>query len=384
MKTCATCHHTNPADNAFCGRCGTRLVENTTVDGGADAFPDLSPLLERIEFDSFDSNAQHERVGRLRGHARSFTERVNPATKFEMVEIPAGRFTAHIDPGPGYPVETEPHEVHVPRFLLGRLPVTQMLWRRVREFPRVAMDLTIDGHTIYADHHEYTIDRDTTQPVDRVSWPHAVEFCARLAVATGRPYLLPTEAQWEYACRAGTTTRFPYGDGLDTVRVVFGWDRETHALANARHEAITAGTSPACYEDLVRERLLRRLYEMADKRRSDGPRRVSVRHSATNRFGLADMIGNVLEWCLDEFAPASHPIPCDGAAWMPLTPRYVKHRIARGGCYDDDISECASNSRHKCQASRGSYGVGLRVALHPNLTSADVVAFAREAIPAYV
>ncbi|MGB5036450.1 MAG: SUMF1/EgtB/PvdO family nonheme iron enzyme, partial [Blastocatellia bacterium] len=92
----------------------------------------------------------------------------------------------------------------------------------------------------------------------------------------------------------------------------------------------------------------------------------------------------VSEWCLDEFFPGDHAIPEDGSAWMPETPKYVKHRIARGGSCLDDVERCRPGIRHKTQASRGSYGVGLRVVLSPRWTDDEVVRFAKEVIPGYV
>ncbi|MGB5037342.1 MAG: formylglycine-generating enzyme family protein, partial [Blastocatellia bacterium] len=346
---------------------------------GEDMLSGVVRQLYRIEFETVLFDRQHKPFGSVHNRARAFTETLACGTCFEMVEVPRGFMS--LSPEDLMTGENaEASVVTIPRFFLGRLPVSHTLWRRVCDLPRVAMSLDIDVEPgIYADRHMYVIDRDSSQPVDRVSWAHAIEFCARLSAATGRPYILPTEAEWEYAGRGGTMTPFPSGDGLDLrmVAAIF----EPGPLPPRGHpfweESNSKETGPLL--DRVRRYLL-----LLSKRRRLGPRRVSVRRSASNQFGIVDAIGNVSEWCLDEFYPGEHAIPEDASAWMPETPKYVKHRIARGGSCLDDVSSCRPGIRHKTQASRGTYGVGLRVVLSPRWTAEQVVRFAREVIPGYV
>ena len=98
------------------------------------------------------------------------------------------------------------HEVTVPSFFLGRYPVTQSQWRAVAAMPQVKRELNPEPSNFKGDN----------LPVERVSWYESVEFCDRLSTKTGRPYRLPSEAEWEYACRAGTTTPFHFGRTLTT------------------------------------------------------------------------------------------------------------------------------------------------------------------------
>jgi formylglycine-generating enzyme required for sulfatase activity len=106
-----------------------------------------------------------------------------------------------------YDDEGPQHEVSVPTFFMGKFPITQAQWRVVAEtYSQVKQELDPDPANFKGDN----------RPVERVSWLDAVEFCARLSRETGREYRLPTEAEWEYACRAGTSTPFYFGDTITT------------------------------------------------------------------------------------------------------------------------------------------------------------------------
>ncbi len=136
-------------------------------------------------------------------------------------------------------------EVHVDAFEIGEAPITQAQWRYVAtNLPKVKIDLPSDPSHFTGD----------DLPVESVSWYQAMEFCARLSAATGKTYTLPTEEQWEYACRAGTDTDYPWGDEFDK------------SMANC------SGTSTS-----------------------------PVGSFPPNPWGLKDMNGNVYEWCLNDY-----------------------------------------------------------------------------------
>jgi formylglycine-generating enzyme required for sulfatase activity len=121
-----------------------------------------------------------------------------------MMLIPAGAFMMG---SPEDEPERSPHEgpqhlVSVASFFLGKYPVTQAQWRVVASFPQVERSLDLDPSHFKGD----------MRPVEKVSWEEAIEFCARLSEYTKRQYRLPTEAEWEYACRAETTTPFHFGE----------------------------------------------------------------------------------------------------------------------------------------------------------------------------
>ena len=137
-----------------------------------------------------------------------FTEALGNGATLDMVHIPGGVFWM------GSP-ETEEnredregpqHKVRVPEFWMGNYPVTQKQWYAVSLLPDVERELKPHPSNFKGDQ----------LPVEQVSWHDAVEFCARLSNHTGRTYRLPSEAEWEYACRAGTTTPFYFGPTITT------------------------------------------------------------------------------------------------------------------------------------------------------------------------
>ncbi|WP_063800760.1 SUMF1/EgtB/PvdO family nonheme iron enzyme [Mastigocoleus testarum] len=137
-----------------------------------------------------------------------FTEKLGNQISLEMVWIPGGSFimgAPKTEEGSG-DSERPQREVRVPSFWMGKHPVTQKQWKAVAGLPRVNCDLKPDSSHFKGDN----------RPVEQVSWYDAVEFCARLSNHTGRQYSLPSEAQWEYACRAGTTTPFNFGETITT------------------------------------------------------------------------------------------------------------------------------------------------------------------------
>src|SRR5205823_2804995 len=89
-------------------------------------------------------------------------------------------------------------------FYMSEFEVTQAQWRAVAKLPKVKVELP-------ASPSKY---EEPDKPVERVAWSEAVEFCERLSRKTGRVYRLPTEAEWEYGCRAGSVTPFAFGDAI--------------------------------------------------------------------------------------------------------------------------------------------------------------------------
>jgi formylglycine-generating enzyme required for sulfatase activity len=161
-----------------------------------------------------------------------------------------------------YGDEGPQHEVHLTEFKMGRTPITQAQWRAVAALPKFDLELKPEPSFFKGDN----------LPVERVSWFDAMEFCRRLSQHTGRHYTLPTEAQWEYACRAGTTTPFHFGE---TIRP---------QLANYDSEEGVGTTKVGIFP--------------------------------ANDWGLQDMHGNVWEWCLDHWHENYEGAPEDGSAWL--------------------------------------------------------------------
>ncbi len=165
-------------------------------------------------------------------------------------------------------------------------------------------------------------------PQETITWIEATEFCARLARETGRPYRLPTEAEWEYACRATTTTEFWTGNTMTSEFVNYDGNYP-YRLGRA---------------DVYRQMPL-----------------ISGDLGVTNLFGLADMHGNLWEWCQDVWHRDYNGAPCDGSAWEEGG---VAHcRVMRGGSWRISGVECRSASRDRVDHRRGNEYVGLRLAM---------------------
>ncbi|MGB7247685.1 MAG: SUMF1/EgtB/PvdO family nonheme iron enzyme [Phormidesmis sp.] len=137
---------------------------------------------------------------------QSFTQDLGGGVTLDMVAIPGGTFVMGSPPSEAERRDSEgpQHSVSVPPFWLGKYPVTQAQWRAVAVLPKVEQNLNPSPADFSEDN----------RPVEQVSWYDAVEFCKRLLVKAGEEYRLPSEAEWEYACRAETTTPFHFGETI--------------------------------------------------------------------------------------------------------------------------------------------------------------------------
>jgi formylglycine-generating enzyme required for sulfatase activity len=190
-----------------------------------------------------------------------------------MVYIPGGIFTM------GAPKSEESsddgerpqHLVVIPPFCIGKYPITQVQWLLVANLPKIEIDLNPNPSHF----------KGNNRPVENISWYDTVEFCARLSKKTGRSYRLPSEAEWEYACRAGTETPFYFGSTITTNQANYDGN-------------YTYGNSP---QGQYREQT------------------TDVGSFPTNAFGLYDLHGNVWEWCADPLHDNYNGAPGDGRAW---------------------------------------------------------------------
>jgi formylglycine-generating enzyme required for sulfatase activity len=246
------------------------------------------------------------------GLAKRLGLRGNSATvELEMVAIPGGTFvmgSPHDEPE-RYSSEGPQHEVSIESFFMGRYPVTQAQWRAVAALPQVQRELKTDPSRFKGD----------DRPVENVSWNDAVEFCARLSAQTGRDYRLPTEAEWEYACRAGTTTPFHFGETISSELANYGG-----SAGERRGE-----TTPV------------------------------EQFGVANAFGLSDMHGNVWEWCQDHWHENYEGAPTDGSAW--LEGGDSSRRVRRGGSWIIDPRFCRSAFRYRYVPDYYFYVLGFRV-----------------------
>jgi formylglycine-generating enzyme required for sulfatase activity len=168
--------------------------------------------------------------------------------------------------------------------------------------------------------------------VENVSWDDAQEFCRRLSVKSGREYRLPSEAEWEYACRAGTTTPFHFGETLDAE------------IANYNADSPFVG-SPV-YGD--------------GKKGEYRKETTEVGIFPANEWGLQDMHGNVWEWCEDDWHNSYEGAPTDGSAWLKEN-RTETNRLLRGGSWYDVPRNCRSAIRLNGSRDFRNYYLGFRV-----------------------
>ncbi|MEC4817677.1 MAG: SUMF1/EgtB/PvdO family nonheme iron enzyme, partial [Scytonema sp. PMC 1069.18] len=164
--------------------------------------------LPQFSFNVVTLNARGEIVKQERHQAKYFKEDLGNGVTLDMVAIPGGTFlmgSPKSEAG-SYDDERPQHEVTVPPFFMGKYPVTQKQWRAVANLPQVNREL--DPNPSYF--------KGVSRPVENILWYEAVEFCDRLSEYTGKKYRLPSEAEWEYACRADTTTHFHFGETITT------------------------------------------------------------------------------------------------------------------------------------------------------------------------
>ncbi len=247
------------------------------------------------------------RQGTNQYYEESFAKGTLP---LRMLLIPAGTFLMGSPTGELERSDAEgpQHSVALSEFFMAKHPVTQAQWRAVAAMPQVNRDLKADPSEFKGELH----------PVERVSWYDAVEFCDRLSAHTNRQYCLPTEAQWEYACRAGTTTPFHFGETITTDLANYdGTDDEDQKWSGSY------GDGP--------KGEYRQTTTAVDQ------------FDSANSYGLCDMHGNVWEWCQDHWHDSYKAAPTDGSAW--LTDDEEARRVVRGGSWIYNPRNCRSAYR---------------------------------------
>ena len=243
-----------------------------------------------------------------------------------MVSIPGGTFVMGSPPEElkRRDNESPQHSVTLQPFFMGKYQVTQAQWRFVAQLPQVNRELKSDPSRLKGDG---STSLTNHRPVEQVSWEDAVEFCDRLSQYTGRTYRLPSEAEWEYACRAGTTTPFHFGETITTD------------LANYDGNSTYGNGVKGVYRKETTE--------------------VGI-FGVANNFGLYDMHGNVYEWCQDHWHSNYEGAPTDGSAWL-SNKEDSNRRLLRGGSWDYNPDYCRSAYRNYYNLVNGDYFIGFRV-----------------------
>lgn len=268
------------------------------------------------------NNAITERLGKLgyvhvatgtKGHEQSFWLRPGDGkTEWfkdidigpEMVVVPAGDFT--MGQADGDDDEKPPHKVTIKApFAVGRFAVTFDEWDAA----------LAEGGVNHKPESNWGRGR---QPVINVSWEDAKAYCALLSTVTGKVYRLLSEAEWEYCCRAGTTTSYAFGATITKSQAQFSED-----LPFSARQTVPVGSFP------------------------------------TNNWGLHDMHGNVWEWCEDNWHPNYQGAPADGSVW-PGGDTWM--RVVRGGSWYSDPQDRRSARRNWFQPDDRGNSLGFRVA----------------------
>ena len=231
------------------------------------------------------------------------TMRLIPSGSFMMgVSIDEAALIADTDWGPDSEDAKPPHLVRITNpFYMAATELTQGQWKQI-------------------------MGDDPTEGTDfpmQVTWTSAAEFCRRLSEREAKTYRLPTEAEWEYCCRGGTTTAFSFGPKFDPVK------------AN-------------CWEDLEKTGGSRSTLSIE-----------SVKQFRPNKFGLYDMHGNVWEWCLDWYDKDYYS---RSPTINPSGPRSGTMKVKRGGCAGNSYVQCTSGARYWGEQDESvSTGLGFRV-----------------------
>ncbi|MBN1594001.1 MAG: formylglycine-generating enzyme family protein [Candidatus Coatesbacteria bacterium] len=238
------------------------------------------------------------------------------------------------NPYPRVECEGPPHLVKISRgFWMGRYEVTQAQFERISGFLPWT-EYAEDWKLIYTDY------RDPNRPIVDISWDHAVSFCDALSAQGGGVYRLPTEAEWEYACRAGTTTPFYWGNdpNLPVMGEYCWYARNSYEVRDE--------------EQLARDERLRR-DNIIDVFTPNGVWFKPVGLKKPNAWGLYDMIGNATEMCLDTFNEDYYTFsptidPRGPARQFPLEQNWKEPcHVARGGSYGHCWYRCRSATRQR-------------------------------------
>jgi formylglycine-generating enzyme required for sulfatase activity len=265
-----------------------------------------SENLPTIEFETPSLNEKGEIISRTRCTAECFLEHLRNHVTLEMLLIPSGVFQMGSLNRTGNPDEQPQHLVKIKAFMMSRFLTTQGQWKAVMD--------TLPRCRFKAD----------DLPVEQVSWEDAQKFCDRLSKRSGRHYQLPSETQWEYACRAATVTPFSFGETLTIEVANFNGEHTFREEPRGfyRHTTTQGGTFPP------------------------------------NAFGLFDLHGNLWEWCADNWLEDYSSSPRDSSSYRNKESHY---RVVRGGSWHEPPGLCRSASRLKVLETEADEFMGFRV-----------------------
>jgi formylglycine-generating enzyme required for sulfatase activity len=293
-----------------------RIIPVSPITSSQPAPTQLPRALLRLsttEFVSVNLNDKGNIISQKNRQAQSYQEYLEGNTlSLTMLKIPGGEFlmgSSSTEKGASYN-EIPQHKVSVPAFYMGQTVVTQEQWQKIMGNNNNPSHFIGDGKL----------------PVDSVLWEDAQKFCDTLSLRTQRKYRLPTEAEWEYACRAGTTTPFHFGQTITTDVANFNGNQ---------------------------------IYKNASKGKYLGKTTPVGSYKVANDFGLYDMHGNICEWCLDRDHGGYEGAPSNGSAWLFKTAS--GSGVCRGGAWNDYPRDCRSATHIPRDLSNTDSFVGFRV-----------------------
>jgi len=284
-------------------------VEEVLRDFQRQSTPNFIPTLQKFDFETVTVDVRGNITSRQRRQAQFISENLGSGAILDMVAIPGGRFVM------GSPSteagrsnnEGPQRTVNISPFFMGKYPITQEQWEVV--MGNNPSDI-----------------KGLKRPVEQVSWNNALEFCQKISQKTGKIYRLPSEAEWEYACRAGTTTPFYFGETITPDLVNYDGNHPYGSAPKGLYRKQTTDVG------------------------SFGP----------NPFGLYDMHGNVWEWCSDKWHDNYSGAPTDGSSWETGTDN---NRVLRAGSWNCNTVYCRSAYRGRHSAVHRSRHLGFRVAV---------------------
>jgi formylglycine-generating enzyme required for sulfatase activity len=273
--------------------------------------------------------AEAWRIMRWRSRHWAHREPLTEGVALTMLRIPAGSFEmgAPETEAESSDRERPVHRVTLGEFLLGQTPITQAQWRAVAYWKPNKGEGTLSRKL----NPHPSVFKGDHRPVEQVSWVDAMEFCRRLSQRTGRVYTLPSEAQWEYACRAGTTTPFHWGATISTK------------LANVDGREVFGDGEKGEYRQQT----------------------MDVASFPANPWGLHDMHGNVREWCADHWHGNYEAAPDDGRAWIDEGAKTNEWRLLRGGSWVNSPGNSRSAYRNVVHPGNRGDDIGFRVCCLP-------------------
>ena len=287
-----------------------------------------------------DTPAPNLKINTRRLQNQYYEETLAEGITLQMMQIPAGTFIMGSPEDEPERTEAEgpQHDVTLSQFFMARYPTTQAQWRAVAAMPQVNRKVRLAP-----DPSKF---KGANRPVERVSWEEAVEFCARLSrfaesrltIHTNRQYRLPSEAEWEYACRAGTNTPFHFGVTISTDYANYDGANEKYGVYGPGERGVRRGETTPVDEFKV-----------------------------ANAYGLCDMHGNVYEWCQDYWHENYKGAPADGRAWdergdsVGEASQDENRHVIRGGSWLNYPRHCRSAYRLRDDADNRDCDIGFRV-----------------------